>query len=80
MKYYSFILCFQPLHTLKVQKFYKQKDADLSERKRNDGNKAFQSKQNQAALSLYSQAIVKAPHEGKFSFEFTNLLLLIFFI
>ena len=48
-----------------MQKFYKDKNEDISELKRNDGNKAFKNKEYQTAISLYSQAITKAPADGK---------------
>ncbi|KAK8724183.1 hypothetical protein OTU49_011256 [Cherax quadricarinatus] len=56
----------KPIHTLKVQSFYRQKSREVSECRREEGNKAFQEKKNGQALVLYSQAVVRAPHdEGK---------------
>lgn len=52
----------KPIHTLKVQSFYKGKSREVSENRRADGNKAFQNKKYQQALILYSQAVMRAPH------------------
>ncbi|XP_042892381.1 SET and MYND domain-containing protein 4-like [Penaeus japonicus] len=53
----------KPVHTLKVQSFYKEKSNEVSEARRAAGNKAFQGKKNQEALMLYSQAVMMADHE-----------------
>ncbi|XP_071517837.1 SET and MYND domain-containing protein 4-like [Panulirus ornatus] len=53
----------KPIHTLKVQSFYKQKSRKVSETRRAEGNRAFQEKKNQQALVLYSQAVMRAPHD-----------------
>ncbi|XP_069993249.1 SET and MYND domain-containing protein 4 [Penaeus vannamei] len=53
----------KPVHTLKVQSFYKEKSNEVSEDRRAAGNKAFQGKRNQEALMLYSQAVMMADHE-----------------
>ncbi|XP_063881235.1 SET and MYND domain-containing protein 4-like isoform X2 [Scylla paramamosain] len=52
----------KPIHTLKVTSFFKQKSREVSEKRRNDGNKAFQDKKYQQALIAYSQAVMRAPH------------------
>ncbi|XP_069195439.1 SET and MYND domain-containing protein 4 [Procambarus clarkii] len=54
----------KPIHTLKVQSFYKQKSQEVSENRRAEGNKAFQEKKNEQALLLYSQAVMRAPHDS----------------
>ncbi|XP_050691384.1 SET and MYND domain-containing protein 4-like isoform X2 [Eriocheir sinensis] len=53
----------KPIHTLKVQSFYKEKSRQVSEERRADGNKAFQNKKYQQALILYSQAVMRAPYD-----------------
>ncbi|KAK4311765.1 hypothetical protein Pmani_016759 [Petrolisthes manimaculis] len=52
----------KPIHTLKLQSFYRQKSREFSEGRRADGNKAFQNKNYDQALFLYSQAVMRAPH------------------
>ncbi|XP_042225909.1 SET and MYND domain-containing protein 4-like [Homarus americanus] len=53
----------KPIHTLKVQSFYKHKSREVSESRRTDGNKAYQEKKYQQALLNYSQAVMRAPYD-----------------
>lgn len=59
----SVCICVQPIHTLKVQSFFRSKSMEVSEARRAEGNRAFQEKKNQQALVMYSQAVMRAPHD-----------------
>ncbi|KAK7086785.1 hypothetical protein SK128_009829 [Halocaridina rubra] len=55
----------KPVHTLKIQSFYKAKDSDMAEYFRKKGNAAFQNKENMEALVMYSRAVMKAPYNSE---------------
>ena len=54
--------CLQPVHSLRVQRFYKQKDGEAAAQARLRGNKLFLNKQDKQALQAYSQAVMQASH------------------